>query len=82
MLPRRVASDCETCNDLNDGDIINSAMLCASVTDRGKAICVGNFGGPMIDPDGTQVRVVRQGCGCAWENLPPSTICRAESLDS
>jgi hypothetical protein len=30
-LPWRVASDCEPCNNLDDGDIADSVMLCAGV---------------------------------------------------
>jgi hypothetical protein len=31
MLPRRAAADCEPCNNLNDGDIVDYVMLYASL---------------------------------------------------
>jgi hypothetical protein len=37
VLPRRVASDCETCNDLNDIDIVDSVMCLVVVKMFAKA---------------------------------------------
>jgi hypothetical protein len=44
VLPRRVALDCETCNDLNDGDIADYVILCARVPAGGAK---GDSGGRM-----------------------------------
>ncbi len=46
--------DCETCNDLNDGDIVDSVRLCAGVRGAGKDICEGDYGGPIFDREGTR----------------------------
>jgi hypothetical protein len=40
-----VASDCETCNNLNDDDIVDSVAFYAGVPGGGgKDICQGNHG--------------------------------------
>jgi hypothetical protein len=45
VLPRRVASGCETCNDLNDGDIVDSVALCSGVSVDSIMLCAGVPGG-------------------------------------
>jgi trypsin len=62
--------DYETCNDLYNGDIVDSVMLCAGVPGGGKDSCQGDSGGPIFDQEGTQVGVVSWGYGCARENSP------------
>jgi hypothetical protein len=62
--------DYETCNDLYDGDIVDSVMLCAGVSGGGKDSCQGDSGGPIFDQDGIQVGVVSWGYGCAQANYP------------
>jgi secreted trypsin-like serine protease len=58
VLPWRVASDCETCNDLNDGDAVDSVMLCAGYVPLIKGVCEGDSGGPIFDWEGVQVGAV------------------------
>jgi trypsin len=62
--------DSATCNNLYDGDIIDSVMLCAGVDGGGKDSCQGDSGGPIFDQDRVQVGVVSWGYGCAQENYP------------
>jgi trypsin len=62
--------DYETCNELYDGDIVDSVMLCAGVPGGGKDSCQGDSGGPIFDSQGTQVGVVSWGYGCAQANFP------------
>lgn len=40
-LPWIVASDCETCSDLNDDDIVDSVILSTGVPGGGKAFSQG-----------------------------------------
>jgi secreted trypsin-like serine protease len=63
-LTPRGAPDCEMCTDLNDGDTVDSVMLCTGVPGGGKDICEGDSGGPISDRDGTQVALVSWGFGC------------------
>jgi secreted trypsin-like serine protease len=67
-----VASDCETGNDLNDGDKVDSVMLCVGVPGGGKDIFQGDSGGPTFDLKGTKVGVVSWGYGYALGNFPAS----------
>jgi hypothetical protein len=62
--------DYETCDDLYNGDIVDSVMLCAGVPGGGKDSCQGDSGGPIFDQEGTQIGVVSWGYGCARENSP------------
>jgi len=62
--------DYETCNELYNGDIVDSVMLCAGVPGGGKDSCQGDSGGPIFDQEGTQIGVVSWGIGCARENFP------------
>jgi trypsin len=62
--------DYETCNNLYNGDIVDSVMLCAGVPGGGKDSCQGDSGGPIFDQEGTQIGVVSWGYGCARENSP------------
>jgi hypothetical protein len=48
------ASDCETCNDLNNGDSVDCAMLCIDVPAGCNDICRGDACGPTL---GTQAGV-------------------------
>lgn len=62
--------DSETCNNLYDGDIVDSVMLCAGVPGGGKDSCQGDSEGPILDQDSTQIGVVSWGYGCAQANYP------------
>jgi trypsin len=62
--------DYQTCNNLYNGEIVDSVMLCAGVPGGGKDSCQGDSGGPIFDQEGTQVGVVSWGYGCARENSP------------
>ena len=62
--------DYETCNNLYNGDIVDSVMLCAGVPGGGKDSCQGDSGGPIFDQEGTQVGVVSWGIGCGWSYFP------------
>jgi secreted trypsin-like serine protease len=58
-------SDCKTCNELDDGDIVDSVMLCAGVPGNGQHFCEGGSSGPIY----THLGMVSWGYGCAWENF-------------
>jgi secreted trypsin-like serine protease len=50
--------DCETCDNLNDGDIAYSVMICAVVPGGCKDICQGDSSGPIFGREGKQAGVV------------------------
>jgi secreted trypsin-like serine protease len=59
------------CNDLNNGDSVDSVMLCVGVPGCAKDICEVGSEGPIFDREGTKTGVVLSwGYGCIRENFP------------
>jgi hypothetical protein len=46
--------DYETCNDLYNGDIVYSVMLCAGSPSSCEGNCQGDFGGSVFDRKSTK----------------------------